>query len=71
MEGQLYKGQFTQAVFVAFKLQLQNRTCKPDAIFSAICRRDIAGVCFEHVWNLLQLKRDKNCIELRRQKSPV
>ena len=22
--------------------QLQNRTCKPGAIFSAICRRDIA-----------------------------
>jgi len=26
------------------RLQLQNRTCKPGAIFSAICRRDIAGV---------------------------
>ena len=26
------------------KLQLQNRTCKPGAIFTAICRRDIAGV---------------------------
>ena len=32
------------AIFVALKLQLQNRTCKPGAIFSAICRRDIAGV---------------------------
>ena len=31
------------AIFVARKLQLQNRTCKPGAIFSAICRRDIAG----------------------------
>jgi len=25
------------------KLQLQNRTCKPGAIFTAICRHDIAG----------------------------
>ena len=32
------------AIFVALKLQLQNRTCKPGAIFSAICRRDTAGV---------------------------
>ena len=32
------------AIFVALKLQLQNRTCKPGAIFSAICRRDIVGV---------------------------
>ena len=32
------------AIFVALKLQLQNRTCKPGAIFSAICRRDIARV---------------------------
>ena len=32
------------AIFVALKLQLQNRTCKPRAIVSAICRRDIAGV---------------------------
>ena len=32
------------AIFVALKLQLQNRTCKHGAIFSAICRRDIAGV---------------------------
>ena len=32
------------AIFVALNLQLQNRTCKPGAIFSAICRRDIAGV---------------------------
>ena len=31
------------AIFVALKLQLQNRTCKPGAIFSAICRRDIAA----------------------------
>ena len=32
------------AIFVALTLQLQNRTCKPGAIFSAICRRDIPGV---------------------------
>ena len=32
------------AIFVPLKLQLQNRTCEPGAIFSAICRRDIAGV---------------------------
>ena len=32
------------ANFVALKLQLQNGTCKPGAIFSAICRRDVAGV---------------------------
>ena len=38
------KGPFTQATFVEPKLQLQNRTRKPGSIFSAICRRDIAGV---------------------------
>ena len=46
------KGPFTQAIlsrqlsaiFVALKLQLQNRTCKPGAISSAICPYDIAGV---------------------------
>ena len=47
-------GPFTQAIFVAETrcnfcrakvMQLQSRTCKPDVIFSAICRRDI----FEHV----------------------
>ena len=32
------------AIFVALKLQLQNRTCKASVILSAICRRDIAGV---------------------------
>ena len=30
--------------FVAQKLKLQNCMCKPGAIFSAICRRDIAEV---------------------------
>ena len=55
------------ATFVAQKLQLQNRTCKPGAIFSAICRRDIAGVSnmFETCCNLSATKialscRDKN-----------
>lgn len=62
-------GQFTQAIFVAPKLQLQDRTCKPSAIFNAICRRDVAGVSnmFETCCNF---KRDKNCIDLPRQKSP-
>ena len=42
------------AIFVASKLQLQNRTCKPGAIFSAFCRRDIAGASnmFETCCNL-------------------
>ena len=29
-----YKGPFTEAIFVALKLQLQNRACKPAAIAS-------------------------------------
>ena len=44
----VYTGHFncgnSMQFFVSLKLQLQNRTCKPGAIFSAICRRDIAGV---------------------------
>ena len=44
----VYTGDFCRSnsmqIFVALKLQLQNRKCKPGAIFSAICRRDIAGV---------------------------
>ena len=39
-----FLSQQLDAIFVALKLQLQNRRCKPGAIFSAICRRDIAGV---------------------------
>ena len=47
-ECKVSKGPFTKAIFVtatrcnfvALKLQLQNRRCKP----GAICRRDIAGV---------------------------
>ena len=31
------------AIFVVLKAQLQTCTCKPGAIFSTICCRDIAG----------------------------
>ena len=72
-----HKGPFTRAIFVAAtrcnfcraltKLQLQNRTCKPAAIFTAICRSDIAGVSnmFETWCNFGATKiasscRDKN-----------
>ena len=55
------------AIFVARKMQLQNRTCKPGAIFSAICRRDIAGVsnmfetrCNFSVTKIASSCRDKN-----------
>ena len=55
------------AIFVVLKLQLQNRKCKPDAIFSAICRRDIARFSnmFETWCNFAAIKivsscRDKN-----------
>ena len=46
------------AIFVALKLQLQNRTCKPGAIFSAICRRDMARVS----------SMFETCLTLARQK---
>ena len=39
-----FLSQQLDAIFVALKLQLQNRTRKPGAIFTAIRRRDIAGV---------------------------
>ena len=39
-----FLSQQLDAIFVALKLQLQNRRCKPGVTFSAICRRDIAGV---------------------------
>ena len=55
------------AIFVALKLQLQNCVCNSDAIFSAIFRRDIAGVSnmFETWCNFNATKiatscRDKN-----------
>ena len=46
------------AIFVALKLQLQNRTGKPGAIFIAICRRDIAGfrTCLKLVATLTRQK---------------
>jgi len=44
----VYTGDFCRNNSMQFlsrsRLQLQNRTCKPGPIFSAICRRDIAGV---------------------------
>ena len=44
----VYTGDFCRSNSMQFlsrsRLQLQNRTCKPGAIFSAIRRRDIAGV---------------------------
>ena len=40
----LFLSRQLDVIFVPLKVQLQNRTCKPGAIFSAICRRDIAGV---------------------------
>ena len=60
------------AIFVALKLQVQNRTCKPGASFSAICRRDIAGVSnmFDTCRNFSATKiasscRDKNRLRKR------
>jgi len=44
-----FLSQQLDAIFVVLKLQLQNRTCKPGAILTAICRRDIAGV-----WNMFE-----------------
>ena len=51
------------AIFVAHKLQLQNRTSKPGAIFSAICRCDIAGVSnmFGTCCNLSATKIASSC----------
>ena len=56
------------AIFIALKLQLQNRTCKPGAIFSAICRRDIAGVSniFETCCNLRATKIASSCCDKNR-----
>ena len=55
------------AIFVARKFQLQNRTCKPGAIFSTICRRDTAGVsnmfetrCSFSATKIASSCRDKN-----------
>ena len=56
------------AIFLALKLQLQNRTCKPRAIFSTICRRDIAGVLnmFEIWCNFAATKIVSNCRDKNR-----
>ena len=56
------------AIFVAPKLQLQNRTCKPSAIFNAICRRDISGVSnmFETCCNLSATKIASSCCDKNR-----
>ena len=55
------------AIFVTLKLQVQNHTCKPPAIFSAICHGDIAGVsnmfetcCNSSVTKIASSCRDKN-----------
>ena len=59
------------AIFVAPKLQLQNRTCKPGAIFSAICRCDIAGVSnmFETWCNFAATKIASSCCDKNRLNS--
>ena len=56
------------AIFVALKLQLQNRPCKPGEIFSAICRRDIAGVSnmFETWCDFAATKIASSCREKNR-----
>ena len=41
--GVIFVGQL-DAIFVALKLQLQNRTRKLGVIFNAICHRNITGV---------------------------
>ena len=66
------------AIFLAPKMQLQNNTCKPVAIFSAICCRDIAGVSnmFETCCNFSATKiasscRDKNRLCKRALSRPI
>ena len=56
------------AIFVAPMLQLQNRKCKPGAIFSTICRRDIAWVSnmFETCCNLSATKIASSCPDKNR-----
>ena len=51
--------------FLVLKLQLQNCTCKPGAIFSAICRRDTAGVSnmFETWCNFTATKIASSCCD--------
>ena len=57
------------AIFVTLKLQLQNRMCKPGAIFSLICWSDIPGVLnMYETWCNFSVKkialscRHKNCL---------
>lgn len=52
------------AIFLALKLQPQNRTGRPAAIFGAICRPDIAGVLNMPYLKLDAILARQNCIEL-------
>ena len=63
-----YLSRQLDAIFVAPKLQLQNRTCKQGAIFSAICRRDIEGVwnMFETCCNFSATKIASSCCDKNR-----
>ena len=56
------------AIFFAPNVQFQNRTCKVDAVFDAICRRDIAGVSnmFETCYNLSATKTASSCRDKNR-----
>ena len=72
----LCKGPFTQAIFVAqldaiFVAPKLHEVARPvytgdfcRATQCNFCRAEVAS-SFEHVRNLTQLRRDKNCIELR------
>ena len=76
LKARLHKPFFTflpqklDAIFVAPKLQIQNRTCNPGLIFSAICRRDIAGVLnvFEICFNFRATKIARVNGSLKRSK---
>ena len=60
-----FGSQQLDAVFVAFKLQLINRSCKPEVIFNAGFYCDLLPLYPKGVelsWNLLQLERDKYCV---------
>ena len=59
----VYTGEFCRRISMHFSLQLQNCTCKPGEIFSAICRHDIAGVSsmFETCCNLSATKIASSC----------
>ena len=55
----VYTGDFCRRISMHFLLQLQNCTCKSGEIFSAICRRDIAGAKGARQ-KLHRVCRDKN-----------